>query len=145
MLWNGSSPPPNYVERRGFEKRKVTARRRKPLDSIEPRRNSLHVEQKLERLTRMRVPMKARSSVSLKTLIAGLGVALLSACSGGPTAPTAAPSVQGRASLAPVARSNSGYVVAERDSVGATANGLTNVMGTLAPKFPPVGLLPIDQ
>jgi hypothetical protein len=40
---------------------------------------------------------------------------LLSACSGSPTAPSA----PARSSITPVGRSNfSGYVVAERDSVG---------------------------
>ena len=93
----------------------------------------------------MRVPMTARYSVSLKTLIAGLGVALLSACSGGPTAPTAAPSVEARTSgLAPVGRSNSGYVVAERDSLSGGA-GLTNLRGTLSRKLPTPATLPTDQ
>lgn len=93
----------------------------------------------------MRMPMKARYSVSLKTLLAGLGVALLSACSGGPTAPSAAPSVEGRSSgLAPVGRNNSGYVVAERDSLGG-GEGLTSLMGTLTRKVPAAPTLPIDQ
>lgn len=67
----------------------------------------------------MRLPMKARPSVSLKTLLVVMGVALISACAGSPTAPSAAPKVEGRSSgLVPTGRSNfTGYVVAERDSI----------------------------
>ena len=109
MPWNGSSLPPNHAARRGFGKRNVAAHSREPLASFGLRRNSLHVEQKLERLIRMRMPTKARYSVSLKTVLVGLGVALLSACSGGPTAPSATP--VGRASgLAPVARMQMEYL-----------------------------------
>jgi hypothetical protein len=91
------------------------------------------------------MPTKARYSVSLKTLLAGLGVALLSACSGGPTSPSAAPKVEGRSSgLAPVGRSNTGYVVAEKDSLNGGA-GLTNLAGTLSRKLPVSDVPPIDQ
>jgi len=69
----------------------------------------------------MRMPMKARQ-ISVKTIIAGLGIALLSACSGSPTAPSA----PARSSIkTPVGRNDfTGYVVAERDSVGG-GEGLT--------------------
>ncbi|MEP6732030.1 MAG: hypothetical protein ABJE10_15390 [bacterium] len=71
----------------------------------------------------------------IKSLLAGMGVALISACSGGPTAPSvpsapsalsdpsAAPSAETRG-IVPAARNNSGYVVAERDSSGANAMGM---------------------
>jgi hypothetical protein len=84
----------------------------------------------------MRMPMKARHSVALKTVIAAIGVALLSACSGSPTGPSAAPKVEGRSStLAPSARSNfTGYVVAERDSIGAITT--TGTVQTFGPSLP---------
>ncbi len=60
----------------------------------------------------MRTPTKARS-ITIKTILAGLGIALLSACSGSPTGPSAKLATPG-------ARSNfSGYVVAENDSTPA--------------------------
>ena len=68
----------------------------------------------------MRMPMKARQ-IPVKTIIAGLGIALLSACSSSPTAPSA----PARSSIkTPVGRNDfTGYVVAERDSVGAQSMG----------------------
>jgi uncharacterized lipoprotein YajG len=69
----------------------------------------------------MRTPTKARS-VTLKAVLAGLGIALLSACSGSPTSPIASAKV-----ATPAARSNfTGYVVAENDSIGG--RGLAQVM-----------------
>ena len=79
----------------------------------------------------MPVPMKARSSISLKVLLAAAGVALLSACADSATAPSAAPKVDGRASiLVPTGRSNfTGYVVAERDSTRRGAGAMVQGMG----------------
>ncbi|MDB4890378.1 MAG: hypothetical protein JWL61_2233 [Gemmatimonadetes bacterium] len=71
----------------------------------------------------MRTPTKARS-VTLKAVLAGLGIALLSACSGSPTGPTASAKV-----ATPAARSNfTGYVVAENDSAGGGRLGMTQIM-----------------
>jgi hypothetical protein len=72
----------------------------------------------------MRTPTKARS-VTVKAIIAGLGIALLSACSGSPTGPTSSAKI-----AQPAARSNfTGYVVAERDSVsGGGRIGMTQQM-----------------
>lgn len=86
----------------------------------------------------MRMPMKARYEVSVKTLLAGLGIALLSACSGNATGPTA-PAVDRSSAIQPVGRSNfSGYVVAERDSSGAGAS----MMGQqIMRRVPPVDSL----
>ena len=83
----------------------------------------------------MPVPMKARYSISLKTLLAAAGVVFLSACAGSPTAPSAAPKVDVRASvIVPVGRSNfTGYVVAERDTTGrAKAIMMQGIGGTPA-------------
>ena len=80
----------------------------------------------------MRMPMKARQ-ISVKTLIAGLGIALLSACSGSPTAPSA----PARSSIkTPVGRNDfTGYVVAERDSIGS-GEGLTAMTQGFIPRIP---------
>ena len=71
----------------------------------------------------MRTPTKARS-ITIKTIIAGLGIALISACSGSPTSPTGPSAV-----VTPGARSNfSGYVVAENDSTGGGRIAMTQQM-----------------
>jgi len=72
----------------------------------------------------MRTPTKARHNVTIKTILAGLGIALLSACSGNLTSPTAP--AQSSSIKTPVGRSNfTGYVVAENDSLGG--QGLTSM------------------
>ncbi len=93
----------------------------------------------------MRMPTKARFDLSVKTVIAGLGIALLSACSGSPTGPTASAQPDRSSTLKPVERSNfTGYVVAERDTVGS---GITGTTQQILRKVPPVGVEPlsIDQ
>ncbi|MEO5814344.1 MAG: hypothetical protein ABIT20_03580 [Gemmatimonadaceae bacterium] len=102
-----------------------------------PVANLSHVEL-CSKGSEMRMPMQARYEVSLKTLIAGLGIALLSACSGSPTGPTA-PAQPARASIQPVGRSNfTGYVVAENDSTG----GRVQTMGQqILRRVPPVDSL----
>jgi hypothetical protein len=89
------------------------------------------------------MPMKARYEVSLKTLLAGLGIALLSACSGNPTGPTA-PAQPRASTIQPVGRGNfTGYVVAERDSIGGA--GLTSMGQQMLRRVPPVGTLSSSQ
>jgi hypothetical protein len=80
----------------------------------------------------MRMPMKARQ-ISVKTLIAGLGIALLSACSGSPTAPSA----PARSSIkTPIGRNDfTGYVVAENDSSGH-GQGLITAAQQIARRVP---------
>ena len=81
----------------------------------------------------MRTPMKARLRVPFLSLLALLGVTLMSACSGGITSPTSS-SQQRSSLLTPTGRSNlTGYVVAERaptDSLGTKiGNTLTGTPG----------------
>jgi hypothetical protein len=84
----------------------------------------------------MRTPMQARHHLTVKTVLAGLGIALLSACSGNPTGPAAPAQVDRSSITTPVGRSNfTGYVVAERDSIGG---GLTGLTQTLTRRVPPV-------
>jgi len=74
----------------------------------------------------MRTPTQARYHVTVKTVLAGLGIALLSACSGSPTGPSA-PQVERSSIKQPAVRSNmTGYVVAENapiDGQGLQAMG----------------------
>ena len=72
----------------------------------------------------MRTPMKARLRVPFLSLLAILGVTLMSACSGSVTSPSsAAPTRQ------PTARSNfTGYVVAERAPADSLAGRLGNTL-----------------
>ena len=76
----------------------------------------------------MRTPMKARLRVPFLSLLALLGVTLMSACSGGITSPTAA-SQQRSSALAPTGRSNlTGYVVAERAPIDSLRNKVGNTL-----------------
>jgi hypothetical protein len=105
---------------------------------LDPVANLSHVERSAREAFQMRTPMKARHAVTVKTVLAGLGIALLSACSGNPTGPSAP--AQGRSStIVPVGRSNfTGYVVAARDTLG-----LIPMTQTLTRRIPPADPLPL--
>ena len=80
----------------------------------------------------MRTPMKARLRVPFLSLLALLGVTLMSACSGGITSPTAQPTAQRASIQAPTGRSNfTGYVVAERARPDTLIDGGTTLIHTL--------------
>ena len=78
----------------------------------------------------MRTPTKARLRVPFLSLLALLGVTLMSACSGGITSPTASPAAQQRSTvLVPTGRSNfTGYVVAERAPLDSLGNSFGHTL-----------------
>lgn len=85
------------------------------------------------------MPTKARCQMSVKTLLAGLGIALLSACSGNPMGPGAPIKADRSSTMAPAGRANlTGYVVAENDSTG---QGVTNMGQQIMRRVPPVDSL----
>ena len=76
----------------------------------------------------MRTPMKARLRVPFLSLLALLGVTLMSACSGGITSPTSA-SQHRSSALTPTGRSNlTGYVVAERAAIDSLSTKTGNTL-----------------